>query len=46
MDGNASLMFTIRLFYGLINHQKTIDDAFQDAKLLDDETLTFELYRE
>ncbi|PFE05487.1 delta-aminolevulinic acid dehydratase [Bacillus cereus] len=46
VDGNAALMFTIRLFYGLINHQKTIDDAFQDAKLLDDETLTFELYRE
>lgn len=46
VDGNAALMFTIRLFYGIINHQKTIDDAFQDAKLLDDETLTFELYKE
>ncbi|WP_459499359.1 delta-aminolevulinic acid dehydratase [Bacillus sp. C1] len=46
VDGNAALMFTIRLFYGIINHQQTIDDAFQDAKLLDDEALTFELYRE
>ncbi|MBY0597175.1 hypothetical protein [Bacillus bingmayongensis] len=45
VDGNAALMFTIRLFYGIINLQKTIDDAFQDAKLLDDETRTFQLYK-
>lgn len=46
VDGNAALMFTMRLFYELINHQRTIDDAFQDAKSLDNGTLTFELYRE
>ncbi|PFZ09222.1 delta-aminolevulinic acid dehydratase [Bacillus pseudomycoides] len=46
VDGTAAFMFTIRLFYGIINHQKTIDGAFQVAKSLDNETLTFELYKE
>ncbi|MEI4619145.1 delta-aminolevulinic acid dehydratase [Bacillus cereus] len=45
VDGNAALMLTIRIFYEVINHQKTIDDEFQVAKSLDNETLTFELYK-
>ncbi len=45
VDGNAALMFIIRLFYGLINHKQTITEAFQTAKTIDDETYTFQLYR-
>ncbi|MCW9131539.1 CHAT domain-containing protein [Bacillus paramycoides] len=44
VDGNAALMFTIRLFYGFINHKKTLEDAFQEARLIDEETRTFRLY--
>lgn len=25
VDGNVALMFTIRLFYGFINHDKTLE---------------------
>lgn len=45
VDGNAALMFTIRLFYGLISHEKTLEDAFQEAKLIDEETCTFQFYK-
>ncbi|PGK36456.1 delta-aminolevulinic acid dehydratase [Bacillus anthracis] len=45
VDGNAALMFTIRLFYGLINHEKTLECAFQEAKLIDEETHTFQFYK-
>lgn len=44
VDGNAALMFLIRLFYGVINHKQTIHAAFEEARLLDDETRTFKLY--
>ncbi|WP_020060889.1 hypothetical protein [Bacillus sp. 123MFChir2] len=44
VDGNAALMFLVRLFYGMINHEQTIHTAFEEAKLLDDETRTFQLY--
>lgn len=45
VDGNAALMFTIRLFYGVINHGKTLEEAFQEASLIDEETRTFRLYK-
>ncbi|KFN01869.1 delta-aminolevulinic acid dehydratase [Bacillus clarus] len=45
VDGNAALMFTIRLFYGLINHKRTLEYAFQEARLVDKETHTFQLYK-
>ncbi|MGE6538694.1 delta-aminolevulinic acid dehydratase [Bacillus luti] len=45
VDGNAALMFTIRLFYGLISHEKKLEDAFQEAKLIDEETRTFRFYK-
>lgn len=45
VDGNAALMFTIRLFYGLINHEKTLGEAFEEARLIDKETRTFRLYK-
>ncbi|HFK1509458.1 CHAT domain-containing protein [Bacillus paranthracis] len=45
VDGNAALMFTIRLFYGVINHGKTLEKAFQEASLIDEETRTFRLYK-
>ena len=38
------LMFTIRLFYGVINHGKTLEEAFQEASLIDEETHTFRFY--
>ncbi|WP_070180509.1 delta-aminolevulinic acid dehydratase [Bacillus thuringiensis] len=44
VDGNAALMFTIRLFYGVINHGKTLEEAFQEASLIDEETHTFRFY--
>ncbi len=44
VDGNAALMFTIRLFYGVINHEKTLEEAFQEARLIDEETHTFRFY--
>lgn len=44
VDGNASLMFLIRLFYGMINHEQPIHHSFEEARLLDDETSTFQLY--
>ncbi|MGR5977660.1 delta-aminolevulinic acid dehydratase [Bacillus cereus] len=40
VDGNAALMFTIRLFYGVINHGKTLEEA----SLIDEETHTFRFY--
>ncbi|PFF08743.1 delta-aminolevulinic acid dehydratase [Bacillus cereus] len=45
VDGNAVLMFTIRLFYGVINHGKTLEEAFQEASLIDEETHTFRFYK-
>ncbi|WP_461300310.1 delta-aminolevulinic acid dehydratase [Bacillus sp. F9_6S_D1_P_5] len=45
VDGNAALMFTIRLFYGLISYEKTLEDAFQEAKLINEETHTFQFYK-
>ena len=39
-------MFTIRLFYGVINHGKTLEEAFQEASLIDEETHTFRFYSE
>ena len=45
VDGSAALMFAIRLFYGLINHEKTLEGAFQEAKLIDEETHTFQFYK-
>lgn len=45
VDGNAALMFTIRLFYGLINHEKTLGEVFEEARLIDKETHTFRLYK-
>ena len=44
VDGNAAIMFTIRLFYGVINHGKTLEEAFQEASLIDGETHTFRFY--
>lgn len=32
------------MFYGMMNHEQTIHAAFEEAKLLDDETRTFQLY--
>lgn len=43
--GMQRLMFTIRLFYGLINHEKTLGEAFEEARLIDKETHTFQLYK-
>lgn len=45
VDGNAALMFTIRLFYGLISYEKTLEEAFQEAKLINEETHTFQFYK-
>ncbi|MBE7102217.1 hypothetical protein FT637_03935 [Bacillus cereus] len=45
VDGNAALMFIIRLFYGLINHEKKLEEAFQEVKLTDEETHTFQFYK-
>ncbi len=38
-------MLTVRLFYGIINHQKILSEAFEDARKLDEETSTFQLYK-
>ncbi|MGH0676210.1 delta-aminolevulinic acid dehydratase [Bacillus luti] len=45
VDANAALMFTIRLFYGVINHKKTLEEVFQEASLIDKETRTFRFYK-
>lgn len=45
VDGNAALMFIIRLFHGVINHEKTLEEAFQEARSIDEETDTFRLYK-
>ncbi len=45
VDGNIALMFTIRLFYRLINHDKMLEEAVQEARLIDEETHTFRLYK-
>ncbi|MFK4466967.1 hypothetical protein ABH960_002551 [Bacillus sp. RC252] len=45
VDGNVALMFTIRLFYRLINHDKMLEEAVQEARLIDEETHTFRLYK-
>lgn len=45
VDGNTTLMFIIRLFYGGINHEKTLEEAFQESRLIDKETHPFRLYK-
>ncbi|QWH19393.1 hypothetical protein EXW62_20755 [Bacillus mycoides] len=46
VDGNVALMFTIRLFYGRINHDKTLEEAVREARLIDEETCTFRVYKQ
>ncbi|CAM4136075.1 hypothetical protein BAMA_21900 [Bacillus manliponensis] len=45
VDGNASLLFITRFFYELINHEVNIEEAFQIAQKMDEETGSFELYK-
>lgn len=45
VDGNASLLFMTRFFYERINNEASIEEAFQIAKAMDEETGTFELYK-
>ncbi|PQZ58570.1 hypothetical protein CQZ94_04460 [Bacillus sp. MYb209] len=46
VDGNVALMFTIRLFYRLINHDKTLEEAVRESRLIDEETCTFRVYKQ
>lgn len=46
VGGNLALMFTIRLFYRLINHNKTLGEAVREARLIDEETCTFRVYKQ
>ncbi|EJQ67481.1 hypothetical protein IIC_00114 [Bacillus cereus VD021] len=39
-------MFTIRLFYGFINHDKTLEEVVREARLTDEETCTFRVYKQ
>ncbi|SCM89035.1 Uncharacterized protein BWAI21_04498 [Bacillus mycoides] len=45
VDGNVALMFTIRLFYRLSNHDKILEEGVQEVRLIDEETHTFRLYK-
>lgn len=43
-DGNDALMFVLRLFYDLIQNNRSVKEAFQNAKSLDAEMDMFQLY--
>ncbi|GIO08685.1 hypothetical protein J31TS6_47130 [Brevibacillus reuszeri] len=43
-DGNDALMFVLRLFHDLIQNNRGIKEAFQNAKSLDAEMDMFQLY--
>jgi hypothetical protein len=38
IDGNANLMFVIKLFYEIINNKRSQKESFQSAKSIDQET--------
>ncbi|MBJ8102397.1 hypothetical protein JDS80_00850 [Bacillus cereus group sp. N8] len=46
VGGNVVLMFTIRLFYRLISHDKTLGEAVREARLIDEKTCTFRVYKQ
>lgn len=46
VDGNVAIMFTIRLFYGFINYDKTLEEVVREARLTDEETCTFRVYKQ
>ncbi|PDY82099.1 hypothetical protein COA08_09525 [Bacillus cereus] len=46
VGGNLGLMFTIRVFYRLINHDNTLGEAVREARLIDEGTCTFRVYKQ
>jgi len=43
-DGNNVLMFVLRLFHDLIQNNRSVKEAFQNAKSLDAEMDMYQLY--
>lgn len=43
-DGTAALMFVLRLFYEIIQNKKSVQEAFQLTKSMDDETSMYQIY--
>jgi hypothetical protein len=43
-DGNDALMFTMRLFYEIIQNQKSVKEAYQLARSMSDELSMFQIY--
>ncbi|MCY9517554.1 delta-aminolevulinic acid dehydratase [Paenibacillus apiarius] len=45
-DGNAALMFALRFCYELIQHKKSIRDAYHIARATDDDTTMYQIYEQ
>lgn len=43
VEGNSALMFVLSFFYALLQNEKSIEDAFQVAGAIDDETKLFKM---
>ncbi|MGG0795789.1 delta-aminolevulinic acid dehydratase [Brevibacillus laterosporus] len=44
-DGNATLLFVLRFFYEIIQNKKSIQEAFQVSKAMDDENMSmYQIY--
>lgn len=43
--GEAALMFVLRFYYELIHHHKTVEEAYEAAKSIDENTAMYRLYK-
>ncbi|WP_068614789.1 delta-aminolevulinic acid dehydratase [Paenibacillus tuaregi] len=43
--GNAALMFAIRLFYEMIQHKRSVQEAYSIAKEMDEEMAMYRIYQ-
>ncbi|UFJ41235.1 delta-aminolevulinic acid dehydratase [Brevibacillus humidisoli] len=44
-DGNEALMFIVRLFYEVIQHNKSVSEAYQIARSMSDELSMYQIYQ-
>lgn len=44
IDGNAAFIFVLSLMYEMMNNTKTVRNAFERARSIDEETKLFQLY--
>lgn len=42
--GNAALMFILRFFYEIIQNKKSIHDAFELSKVMDENMTMYQIY--